>query len=111
MRFLAAFDKFKDALSAGDVCRVAREKLESSLPNIRVSEIPLTDGGEGFCDILTGAAGGRFSSHIVAGPLGKPVEARIGYVDLGRLSTEVRELASLPSVGEVAVLEMASAAG
>ena len=111
MRFLAAFDKFKDALSAGDVCRVAREKLEFSLPNVRVSESPLTDGGEGFCDILTGAAGGRFSSHIVAGPLGKPVEARIGYVDLGLLSPEVRELASLPSVGEVAVLEMASAAG
>jgi glycerate kinase len=111
MRFLAAFDKFKDALSAGDVCRIARDKLESSLSNVRVSEVPLTDGGEGFCDILTGAAGGRFSSHIVAGPLGKPVEARIGYVDLGLLSTEVLELASLPAVGEVAVLEMASAAG
>tara|TARA_B110000438_G_scaffold112383_1_gene110291 strand:- start:2389 stop:3576 length:1188 start_codon:yes stop_codon:yes gene_type:complete len=111
MRFLAAFDKFKDALSAGDVCRLARETLESSLPNVRVSEIPLTDGGEGFCDILTGAVGGRFSSYIVEGPLGTPVDARIGYVELGLLSPEVRELANLPSVGEVAILEMASAAG
>ncbi|MDA0725584.1 MAG: glycerate kinase, partial [Verrucomicrobia bacterium] len=111
MRFLVAFDKFKDALSAGDVCRLAREKLESGLPNIRVFESPLTDGGEGFCDILTGAVGGRFSSYIVEGPLGKPVEARIGYVELGLLSPEVRELANLPSVGEVAILEMASAAG
>ena len=107
MRILAAFDKFKDALSASDVCRVARETLESSLPNIRVSEVPLTDGGEGFCDILTRAVDGRFSSYVVAGPLGKPVEARIGYVDLGLLSTEVRVLASLPSV--VAVSQCSSA--
>ncbi|MBU62778.1 MAG: glycerate kinase [Opitutae bacterium] len=111
MRFLVAFDKFKDALSAGYVCRLASEHLESGLPNVRVSEIPLTDGGEGFCDILTGAVGGRFSSHIVEGPLGQPVDVRIGYVELGLLSSKVRELANLPSEGEVAVLEMASAAG
>ena len=111
MRFLAAFDKFKDALNAGDVCRLACEKLESILPNARVTEIPLTDGGEGFCDILTGSVGGRFSSHIVSGPLGQRVEARIGYVELGSLPSAVRELANLPAAGEVAVLEMASAAG
>jgi len=111
MRFLAAFDKFKDALNAGDVCRLACKKLKSSLSNVRVSETPLTDGGEGFCDILTEAVGGRFSSHIVEGVLGKPIEARIGYAELSLLSLEVRELADLPSSGEVAVVEMASVAG
>ncbi len=111
MRFLAAFDKFKDALGAGEVCGLARQTLEACLPGSVVTEAPLSDGGEGFCEILTKAAGGRFSSYVVSGPLGDPVEARIGYVLAANLSSKVRELADISAEGEVAVVEMASAAG
>ena len=111
MRFLAAFDKFKDALAAGEVCSLARQTLDNCLPGVVVTETPLTDGGEGFCEILTNACGGRFSKYVVRGPLGAPVEARAGFVSADKLSSEVRELAEFPPRGEIALVEMASAAG
>ena len=111
MRFLAAFDKFKDALTAGEVCSLAHQTLDNCLPGAVVTETPLTDGGEGFCEILTIACGGRFSNYIVRGPLGAPIEARAGFVSADKLSSEVRELVDFPSKGEIALVEMASAAG
>ncbi len=53
MRVLLAFDKFKDALGAREACRVAAEALQSQHPDWECDLCPLTDGGEGFAEILT----------------------------------------------------------
>ena len=111
MRFLAAFDKFKDSLAADEVCSLARRTLHNCLPGAAVRETPLTDGGEGFCEILTKACGGRFLNFVVTGPMGDPVEASVGFVAVEKLSPQVRELEEFPSCGELALVEMASAAG
>ncbi len=115
MRALIAFDKFKDALSARDACAVVRETLASVRPEIETEVCPLTDGGEGFVEVLTSALGGEERRAVVTGPRGAPVEAKIGLVPLAHLPPAARHLLALPTSldasAPVALVEMAAASG
>lgn len=79
---------------------------------------PLTDGGDGFCRILTDAVGGSYRSQQAAGPRfegGEPVssvEAPIGLVELSSLPRRAIELLDLPpTVRRLAIVEMAAVNG
>lgn len=112
MRYLLAFDKFKDALAADDVVAVASGALAEIQPGSEVRPLPLTDGGEGFARILTRSAGGEIFTQRVSGPLGVTVEAHIGIVRLDQLPEQARQLLSLPvNCGRLGLVEMAQAAG
>ena len=52
MNILIACDSFKDALAADAVCRAIAAGLKKSHPGARVTEMPLSDGGEGLLDVL-----------------------------------------------------------
>ena len=54
-KFLVAFDKCKDSLSASEICDLAERVLIKRFPESRVMKVPLTDGGEGFVQILSAA--------------------------------------------------------
>ena len=111
MHILAAFDKFKDSMSAQTACEVALSAVEKAMSeSIELSQAPLTDGGEGFCRILTHAAAGKIETHIVSGPLGETVEAPIGWINLEDISSAVQALLG-KSRGRLAIIEMASVAG
>ncbi|WP_432573532.1 glycerate kinase [Kineococcus sp. SYSU DK005] len=77
---VVAPDKFKGSLTAVEVAaRVAaglREGFARVLPpqDLRVSEVPVADGGEGTVDAAV-AAGWRAATAEVAGPTGRPVRA------------------------------------
>ena len=123
MRALLAFDKFKDALSAPQACALAAGGLRARQPDWTLDLCPLTDGGEGFCEILTQALGGSFEAHTVTGPRGEPVVARLGFVPLALIPATARRLLDLPDSqlsalnsqlpldARVAVVEMAAASG
>ena len=123
MRALLAFDKFKDALSAPQACALAAGSLRARQPDWTLDLCPLTDGGEGFCEILTQALGGTFEAHTVTGPRGEPVVARLGFVPLALIPATARRLLDLPDSqlsalnsqlprdARVAVVEMAAASG
>jgi glycerate 2-kinase len=123
MRALLAFDKFKDALSAPQACALAAGSLRARQPDWTLDLCPLTDGGEGFCEILTQALGGKFEAHTVTGPRGEPVVARLGFVPLALIPATARRLLDLPDAqlsalnsqlpldARVAVVEMAAASG
>lgn len=123
MRALLAFDKFKDALSAPHACALAAGSLRARQPDWTLDSCPLTDGGEGFCEILTQALGGTFEAHTVTGPRGEPVVARLGFVPLALIPATARRLLDLPDSqlsalnsqlpldARVAVVEMAAASG
>lgn len=111
MQILAAFDKFKDSMTAQTACATAANAAAQALgDNIEVIEAPLTDGGEGFCPILTQVAGGKLQDHTVSGPLFTNVEAMIGWVEIAQLPSAVQRALHL-SKGKLAIIEMASAAG
>ncbi|MEN8663147.1 MAG: glycerate kinase, partial [Lentimonas sp.] len=78
--------------------------------SVTITEAPLTDGGEGFCSILTNSVGGHIEQHLVSGPLGEDIHAPIGWVNARTLSASTCEM--LPFSGtKLAVIEMASVAG
>jgi len=52
MHILIACDSFKDALSAQEVCRAIARGLKHARPGLDVTEMPLSDGGEGVLAIL-----------------------------------------------------------
>jgi glycerate kinase len=115
MRVLLAFDKFKDSLAARAACDAAAGALARRHPDWPLDLCPLADGGEGFAEILTGAAGGLLSTVSVTGPRGAAVDATLGLVPWARIPASARALLQLPAApadsAEIAVIEMAAASG
>lgn len=78
MKVLIAPDKFKGSLSASQVCNILAAVIrESSAPH-QVESIPMADGGEGTCEILTRATGGKRMSCETVDPLGRTINAAYG---------------------------------
>jgi glycerate kinase len=112
MRALISFDKFKDALSARRACEVAAAALRSRHPDWTLDLCPLTDGGEGFAETLTTAAGGRLELHEVSGPRRLHLPAPVGYLETSHLPVAARALLpGMPVEGRVAVIGLAAASG
>jgi glycerate kinase len=95
MHILVACDSFKDALPADAVCAAIARGLKQSHPDAVMTEMPLSDGGEGLLDVLGRALNLRWIEKQVADPLGRPVAGRYG----------------LSGDGVTAVVEMARASG
>jgi glycerate kinase len=95
MNILVACDSFKDALPADAVCAAIARGLKQHYPTATVTEMPLSDGGEGLLDVLGRALDLNWIDKQVCDPLGRPVSGRYG----------------LSADGKTAVVEMARASG
>lgn len=93
MKVLVALDSFKGSLSSVEAGEAVKRGVLRVCPDAECIVRPLADGGEGTVDALNVALGGSLRRVTVTGPAGTPVEA-------------VYSLA-----GDMAVMEMASAAG
>lgn len=115
MRVLLAFDKFKDALTASRACEVAAAALRAKHRDWELDLCPLSDGGDGFEEVLAAAAGGERFRRQVLGPRGALVEAGFCLVAKSRIpEAAARRLAFAPGAGAdapLAIVEMASASG
>jgi glycerate 2-kinase len=76
---LVATDKFKGSLSAGAVCDAVREGILSKHKNVRITTLPLADGGEGTLELLTHYYPLEIIRKKVTGPLFEPVVAEYGF--------------------------------
>ena len=87
---------FKESLSALEATQAMARGAEEALTPCRCLLHPVSDGGEGFAETMTVAAGGELFSAEVNGPLpGQRLRAQWGYVASTR----------------TAFIEMAQAAG
>ncbi|MBH55215.1 MAG: glycerate kinase [Opitutaceae bacterium] len=112
MKVLVAFDKFKDCLTAKEACSAATEVIQRLRPDWELEACPLTDGGEGFCEILTSAAGGVFRHVRVLNARFRETQACLGIIEAKNLSDTVHRLLQTPDNTKlVAVVEMAQASG
>ncbi len=111
MKVLVAFDKFKHCLTAEEACRIAEEAIGKVRSDCLIDLAPLTDGGDGFCHILSASRGGTEFPVTVSDPLFRPIEALIGLVDLDALGLALRDDLGLPGEGKIALVEMAAASG
>lgn len=92
---LIAPDKFKGSLTAKQVCAAVVNGLHQVCKDALLHSVPMADGGEGTCDVLTEWAEGRYVEVQVDGPLFKPMTARYG----------------ISKAGDKAFIEMAAASG
>ncbi len=111
VNILLAFDKFKHAMSAHEACHSAHEALQRSHPKWHIRETPLSDGGEGFCKILTQAAKGKLLQTTVTGPLGKPIQAHFGLVQGKNIPINMKNCFGIEASETLGIIEMAQASG
>ncbi len=114
MRVLVAFDKFKGSLDAAEACELAAIALRSCHRDWEIDLCPLTDGGDGFADILTQAVEGQRVRVKVTGPRGRSVIAHLGLAGADRIPARARDLLRLSRKkpdGIIAIIEMATASG
>lgn len=86
-------DSFKGSMSSKEICAIVKGRVLAHFPDCDAVSVPVADGGEGTVDCFHEILGGELISLPVIGPFGKKVEA-----------TYLRK-------GELAVIEMAQAAG
>jgi glycerate 2-kinase len=92
LKIVVAPNSFKGSLSATQAARAIGRGVLQALPDARVVEIPVADGGDGTVEALVTAHQGTFQWANVEGPLGDPVHASYGLIDGGK--TAVIELAT-----------------
>jgi len=93
MNILIAPDKFKGSLSAAEVCNAIEEGIIQYNPQIKVTKLPLADGGEGSLLALENTIKFNRIYLNVKNPLGKTINSFYGLLN------------------DKAYIEMASASG
>jgi glycerate kinase len=98
LRILIAPSGFKESLGPEQVADAIEAGIRKVLDekNAILRKLPLHDGGEGFARALVAAHNGIVVDKKVTGPIGQPVDSHLGFMGEN---------------GEIAVLDMAGAAG
>ncbi len=86
-------DSFKGTLSAIQICEIMKNQINIHFPQCDVISIPVADGGEGTVDSFLYASDAKKTEVITLGPYGE--ELKTYYC----------------TIGDTAIIEMASAAG
>lgn len=92
MNILIAPDKFKDSLSAFEVCEAIELGLRKIRKDLKITKLPLADGGEGTLDILEKSLDLELVEIEVHDPLFRKIKASYGkkankaYVEMAKAS-------------------------
>jgi glycerate kinase len=79
-RVVVAPAAFKGSIGPREVCEALAVGVRHALPDVAVLTCPIADGGDGLLDALLPAAALR-EAVTVTGPLGRPVQATLGWLD------------------------------
>jgi glycerate kinase len=77
MRVVVAPDKFAGTLTAVEAAAAIASGWRRRLPGTDLVEVPMSDGGPGFVDVLHAALGGNLLALTISDPYGAPVPAAI----------------------------------
>ena len=92
-------DSFKGTLSSNEICAIAQRVIPRHFPACEVVCIPVADGGEGTVDCFIRSMGARRVEITVTNALGERTTA--AYARIGELAIiEMAAAAGLPQVGE-----------
>jgi len=72
-------DSFKDAITSLEACLAIARGIESSSPELNYRIFPVSDGGEGFTEVLNFHLDLAHISCNTTDPLGRPIETEILY--------------------------------
>ena len=91
MKILIATDKFKDSLTAKEVCEGLKKGILLTFSSAAIEVLPLADGGEGTLETLQSVWGGQFINCDVHNPLQRMIKAN--YLWISEKKTAVIEMA------------------
>ena len=91
MKILIATDKFKDSLTAKQVCEGLQRGILRTFPSAEIETLPLADGGEGTLETLQSVWGGKFIECEVNDPLSRKIKAN--YLWIKKKQTVIIEMA------------------
>ena len=112
MNYLIALDKFKNSFTAQEGCKIVKKALLEVIPSVQVDVSPLTDGGEGFAEILTQQLFGNLHSVEVPDALGKATSAHWGTVEVNQIPNDLQSTLNLTDTkGTLAIVEMSQSSG
>jgi glycerate kinase len=94
LTILVAPSGFKESLSVDDVTRAIGEGIRRAMPDARILNAPMVDGGEGTVRALVRATGGHIVPASVTGPVGQPVDSFFGLMGGPGPRTAVIEMAA-----------------
>ncbi|SDR85901.1 glycerate kinase [Nocardioides scoriae] len=77
MRVVIAPDKFAGTLTAVEAAAAIAEGWARRAPGDELVQVPMSDGGPGFVDVLHAALGGELQAVTVRDPYGVPVPASV----------------------------------
>lgn len=99
-KFVLIPDSFKGTLSSMEVCRIVSEEIRAQGGDNEICAIPVADGGEGTVDAFLTAVGGERVEVACQGPYGEDVTAFYGMLPGDIAVVEMAAAAGLPMVGE-----------
>jgi glycerate kinase len=91
MDILIATNSFKGSLDAEEVAFYIEKGIKNANPKIKVTRVPVSDGGDGLLNRLVSATNGRKIEVEVRGPTGNKIQTCYGV--LGDKKTAVIESA------------------
>ena len=100
-RLLIACSNFKDSLSSLEVCNSLSQGFLQHSPNLEISILPLSDGGEGFLSSINRSSLSQFLQIYkkqITGPLGEYIEGEYGILSSPTQTLGVIELARLSGI-------------
>ena len=75
-----AFDSFKGSLTAPQACAAFATGVRDILPEVEIRNLAISDGGEGFSELVSAALGGTPVECRVSDPLGREHAAHYAIV-------------------------------
>jgi glycerate kinase len=93
MRVLVCPDAFRGTMTAPQAAGSFARGWRRARPSDELDLAPMADGGEGTLDAL--CREGRIERHRVAGPLGDPVDAGLGFLPGGASVVESAQAAGI----------------
>lgn len=100
LNVLIAPDSFKGTLAAKEVCDIIGAAFEKTIHNVKITKLPVADGGEGLCSCFHDIAGGKFIPLTVTGVSGKKTVSEYLMLDDGTAVIETASCAGLPLAGK-----------
>lgn len=94
MKVLLAMDSYKGSLDAVTCCRAISRGIARVLPDAEVTSVPMSDGGEGWCDCLLSVCGGERISVAVKNAFHDPIDGYFASVQNGTCAVVETAVAS-----------------
>lgn len=98
--FVVIPDSFKGTMSSQEVCQIMEQAILKVLPQAKVNQLPVADGGEGSVEAFLKALGGEKKSVKVHGPYMEELDSFYGLLPDGTAVIEMAAAAGLPLVGD-----------